>query len=197
MIKNFSDEISYAQFQLQVAERHVENANYELARAKRRLNNATLKPEAIMRMNRLGINPDAIEDFRANGRVVMYSADLDKFFSPMAEEKAIIRKLEHDFSAMVYFVFAQAAYFGPGAIVPMASFLYVSPEVVQLEHDSPIYGPNLVFAYTHCYDEPIDSEYGDVPVQRTHSGGLRRLTLREQDELNKQHEQARIIQAGD
>lgn len=197
MKKFFSDEISYAQLKLQVAERHVENANCELARAKKRLNNATLKPEAIMRMNRLGISPNVIDDFRANGRVVMYSADLDIFLPTMDEEEAIIRKLEHDFNAMVYFIIGQTVCLGPGADLVMASFLYVSPEVVQLEHDSPIYGPNLVFGYTHCYDDPIDSEYGDIPVQRTPSGGLRRLTLCEQDELNKQHKQARIIQAGD
>ncbi len=185
MNKNFSNEIRYAQNDLLMAETCVRGAQNKLSRAKRRLRDAKLKPEAIMRMNRLGISPNVIDDFRANGRVAMYSAEFDKFFSPMEEEAAIIRKLEHDLSAMVYFVFAQTFFLGPGAILPMASFLYVSPEVVQLEHDSPIYGPNLVFAYTHCYDDPIDSEYGDIPVQRTPSGGLRRLTLREQYELNK------------
>lgn len=184
-------EIKRAQNHVRMAEKDVKNAEYTLARAKRRLRNAKFKPEAIMRMNRLGINPNVIDGFRANGRVVMYSADLDIFLPPRDEEKAIIRKLEHDFDAMVYFIIAQTAYFGPGAILPMASFLYVNSDVVQLEHDAPIYGPNFVRAYTHNYDSPIDSECSDIYVKRTPSGGVRRIGVHEFEKLC---EQARITQ---
>lgn len=189
-----ASEISYAQRKVRIAERNVNLAELALVMAKRRLRSAKFKPEAIMRMNRLGIHPAFIDSFRENGHVVMYSADLNTFLPPMDEEMAIIRKLEDDFDAMVYFIIAQTAYFGPGAILPMASFLYVNSDVVQLEHDNPIYGPNFVRAYTHNYDSPMDSECGDIYVQRTPSGGLRRIGMHEFEQLC---EQARIIQQDD
>lgn len=180
MDENISAEVRRAQNMVLMAEHHVKRARNELARARGQLRRAKLKPEAIVRMNRLGIRPDIVDDFRLNDTVVAYSADFDIFLSPGSEEQTIIRKLEHDFAAMVYFMFTQTVCFEPGAVFLMESFLYVSPDVVQLEHDSPIYGPNFVFAYTHNYDSPIDSEHSDLPVQRTPSGGLRRLTLNEQ-----------------
>lgn len=164
--------IRNARYKLRLAEQHLNSVKAEVVRAKKELREAELTPEAIMRMNRLGINPNVIDDFYTNGQVVLYSSDLDMFLSLGKEEKAIIRKLERDFDAMVYFVIGHTLWVGPDTGLVMSSFLYVNQNVVQLEHDSPIYGPNLVHAYTYNYDSPIDSEHSDIPVQRTPSGGL-------------------------
>lgn len=74
MSGNVSSDIRLAQRMLRIAEG-------QFARAKRQLRNAKLKSEAIMRINRLGTNPNVIDGFYSNDGVVVYSAELDMFFS--------------------------------------------------------------------------------------------------------------------
>lgn len=134
-----------------------------------------LKRETVTKMRDLMIAPDKIMRFRQHGEVAVYDADTDLFLPPNDRQQEMIRKLNRGGEALVYFVLRQNVLVTPGVSFLMDSFLYLSLDLIEfLSDDSDLYRQCLAYTYTHNYNIPEFSEYGDIVVQQTSTGGLKR-----------------------
>lgn len=138
-----------------------------------------LKRETVEKMKNLMIAPDKIERFRQRGEVVIYDADADLFLPPNDEQQAIIRQVSRGGEALVYFVLRHNYSVAPGISYLMDSFLYLSLDLIEfMRNDSEEYRRCLAYTFTKNYTIPEFSEAGDIVVQQTPSGGLKRIPVK-------------------
>lgn len=126
------------------------------------------KEEAINRMKMLGIFPETIKQFKSD--MISYSEPpLGANYWLDDEQKAIVKKFEEEYNALVYFGIRSYTEFGK-----LDSFLYVSDHKEEWEMDNTDLKDGYVYAYVYNYDIPEFSEIGGIAV-RDRFGGLVRI----------------------
>ena len=126
------------------------------------------KAEAIDRMNRLGIFPETIKQFK-NEDLVSYSEPTGANYWLDEEQKEIVKKFEEEYNALVYFATRSYTDFGK-----LDSFLYISDYDEEWEMDNDDIAEGYACAYVYNYDIPEYSEIGGIAV-RERFGGLVRI----------------------
>ena len=125
------------------------------------------KEEAIKRMKALGIFKQSIQQFKSD--MVSYSEPTGANYWIDDEQKAIVKKFEEEYNALVYFGIRSYTEFGK-----LDSFLYVSDHEEEWEYDNEDIKDGYAYAYVHNYDVPEFSEIGGITV-RERFGGLVRV----------------------
>lgn len=137
-------------------------------------NRVEMLDEAVKRMEMLGLRPDVISRFRADGRPD-FAMEGGKQLPLMESEKEMIRKLEGNNEYLVYVVIRNDSCYGK-----MTSYVIVSRHKCDwgLERNSLVEN-NTVLAYVHNSDVPRFSETGMLPVCRLSNRMLDRGDLGE------------------
>lgn len=127
------------------------------------------KIEAIQRMKKWGIFDQTIEQFEKEDLVSISEPPFGAFFWVEGEELEAVKRFEQEHNALVYCIVRAYTDFGK-----MDAYLYVSDynEEWDMDHADQEEGQQL--AYVVNYDMPDCSEFGQVGLQRTIAGGLRR-----------------------
>lgn len=133
---------------------------------------ADKRQEAIRRMNTLGIFPQTIHQFEANGQVSISEPPFGAFYWVGGDDLERIKTFEEQFDALVYMVVRSYSTIGT-----MDSYLYISDHQEEWEMDRmQVQNPGEgVLAYVYNHNDPDFSEFGDIGLAKTTAAGLRRI----------------------
>lgn len=126
------------------------------------------KKEALQRMKALGIYSESIKQFE-RGMVSYSEPPMGANYWLDDEQKAIIKKFEEEYNALVYFGIRSYTEFGK-----LDSFLYVSDNEEEWFMDNADIQEGYAVAYVYNHDVPEYSEIGSIAV-RERFGGLVRV----------------------
>lgn len=129
---------------------------------------AEMMNEAIKRMQMLGLAPEAISDFQSSGKVCFGMED-GQCFPLDASEQARIQWLDDSKQYLTYAVIRNESIFGR-----MISYLVVGPYKCDWELEHMQMKENIVMAYVYNYDVPDFSELGQIWIECSPGGMLKR-----------------------
>lgn len=138
--------------------------------------------EAVRRMKTLGVIDDAISQFQKDGIVMVSEPPFGALYTIDEEQKKLVEEFENEHNAVVYMVVKCYSTIGK-----MDSFLYVSDyedewemeavwfvvEDEETETNNPDMSDGYIMSYTHNYDAPECSEFGEIRVRQSFGGLLR------------------------
>lgn len=138
--------------------------------------------EAVRRMKTLGIIDDAISQFQKDGTVMVSEPPFGALYTIDEEQKKLVEEFEKEHNAVVYMVVKCYSTIGK-----MDSFLYVSDyedewemeavwfvvEDEETETNNSDMSDGYIMSYTHNYDAPECSEFGEIGVRQSFGGLLR------------------------
>lgn len=138
--------------------------------------------EAVRRMKTLGIIDDAISQFQKDGTVMVSEPPFGALYTIDEEQKKLVEEFEREHNAVVYMVVKCYSTIGK-----MDSFLYVSDyedewemeavwfvvEDEETETNNSDMSDGYIMSYTHNYDAPECSEFGEIGVRQSFGGLLR------------------------
>ena len=128
------------------------------------------KAEAIQRMKALGIVPGVIKEFERYDIVEVTEPPLGGLYYLNEDQKKMVADIENEHNCLVYLVVRSYTSIGM-----MDSFLIVSDYEEEWEYDREDIENDIVFTYTHNYDEPMWSEFGSIGIKKI-GGGLIRIS---------------------
>lgn len=129
------------------------------------------KEEAVARLRKLGVYKPTIEQFRRSGKVNISEPPMGAFYFVGDAEQEKINWIQQQYNCLVYMV-VRAYHRELGQ---MDAYLIVSDYKEEWEMDRANLEDGYVFAYVDTKDYPDCSELGDIVVERTIAGGLRRI----------------------
>ncbi len=124
--------------------------------------------EAVKRMKKLHIIPDAIRQFKSSGTVMVSEPPLGALFWVDDEQKQLIKQFEEEHNALVYTVVRCYSVFGK-----MDSFLYVSDYEEEWKDDVADIERGYAMSYTYNYDAEWCSEFGSIAIEARFGGLVR------------------------
>ena len=127
-----------------------------------------MKKEALSRMLRLGLHPNAVQEFKEEGKLNR-SEGPGLLYWLTDEEQQIVKRFEKDHNKVVYHLIKT-----PTSIGMLYNILYVGAEIEEwtLDNDNLMAGQQLV--YVKNMDAGDYSEFGSIGIRRTVAGGLER-----------------------
>lgn len=128
------------------------------------------KKEAIARMKKLGISPEAVRKFEHDGDISISEPPFGEFHLAEGEDLQRIRDYEAQSNALVYAAVRSYTYLGK-----MDSYICVSdyPEDWPLERE--LLNEMKACAYVFNHDIPQYSECGVIILRRSIKDGLLRI----------------------
>lgn len=127
---------------------------------------AKQKAEALARMKKLNLHPNAIKEFAEEGKLNLSRRGI--LFWLDEDEQKMVKKFEEKTGNLVYHVILNQMEFGL-----CYSLLYVSPREEEWESDRKDLNEKYPFAFVVNADVPEFSEYGTIGIKPMFGGVLR------------------------
>lgn len=127
------------------------------------------RAEAISRMNKIGLFPIAVKDFRTNGLVQISESPTGYLYYLETDVQKRVKEFEDEYDALVYLVVRAKTEFGI-----MDSYLYVSDHKEEWGMDNEDLDDGIAMTYTYNYDAPWCSEFGSIGFRLTAAAGIAR-----------------------
>ena len=125
------------------------------------------KKEAVYRMQKIGIFPETINQFKTGGKVSESAPPLGACYWLNEEQKKRVSEFEKKHDAVVYHVVHTYMEIGE-----CESFLYVSDYEDEWEDDRQLLKDGEAYAYVYNKDYPQDSEIGLIGIKLSPAAGL-------------------------
>ena len=127
------------------------------------------KAEAISRLMHLGVPKKILRDFESLGRIWMATPAAG--YAPIEDDmQKEIAAFETENDATVYLVTRMITLYGT-----LDSFVFVSHYEEEWEDEKINLDDGYLLTYTINRDHPECSEMGDIVIERTKNGGIRRI----------------------
>lgn len=127
------------------------------------------KAEAVLRMKRMGVYEETVNQFEQEELVSTSEPPFGAFYWVTPEERQAIREFEIEQNALVYLVIRSYTTIGQ-----MDSYLYISDYPDEWEDDRRDIDDHETMAYVRNIDYPDYSELGRIGFRLTVAGGLAR-----------------------
>lgn len=127
------------------------------------------RAEAVLRMKRMGVCEETINQFEQENLVSTSEPPHGVFYWVTPEERQVIREFEAEHDALVYLVIRSYTTIGQ-----MDSYLYISDDPDEWEDDRRDIDDHEALAYVRNIDDPWCSELGRIGFRLTVAGGLAR-----------------------